>query len=114
MHRLRSVALVALTLFCVTCIGDASHDVDIRNATGRDVLVIQHGAGPGRSQSLGAGATIKTAWLWPLSHMDARRRRVEAEDLGGKLIYCREFGFADLESIRWTIELREGELLCHR
>lgn len=94
--------------------GDATRDVYIRNATDQAIVLFQVDRDPRFQSRVAPGETVMGTWRYPLSSGDRRRVRVEADDLAGRTIYCAEFGFNNLEQIRWRIEIIAGHDNCTR
>jgi hypothetical protein len=52
--------------------------------------------------------TVGSSWAIPDNPRDTRTVRVEATK-DDKLVYCRVFGWNDLEQIRWRIEVTTAD-----
>src|SRR5687767_12668727 len=61
---------------------------------------------------LGPGQTTRGTWRYPLQPDDQRKVRVEADDLSGRRVFCREFSYDDLRALSSRIEIVRGELAC--
>ncbi len=112
---MRAALLVSLAMLLSACriIGDPGHGVFIHNATGaRIVLYSMGGEQPALKETLQPDATIPTSWTIPSGPNDARQRKVEAEDLQGRLLFCRRYTYAELDRIRWRVEIVSGQLNC--
>ncbi len=108
---LLAVALAAVTS-CGQGPGTASHDVYLTNATGQRLVVYELLRGPGLSRTVESGVTIKSSWPYPLSSVDSRKARLEADNQAGSRVYCNEFSFGDLESAGWRITIASAIDRC--
>lgn len=93
---------------------DVSRDVAIENRTNARVVVYLDGRRdlPALRMTLGPGETWRDGWLWPVQPDDVRRRKVEAEDEQGNVIFCKRYSRLDLDQIGWRIEMTAGVASC--
>jgi hypothetical protein len=92
--------------------GTASHDVYLVNATGETVVAYEQIRDPKFQRVLAPGVTQRSSWSYPLTADDKRRSRLEVDDMNGIRIYCREFGFDDLQVSSWRISITKGVSDC--
>ncbi len=92
--------------------GTASRDVYLVNATSESIVVYEQIRDPQFRRVIASGVTQRSSWSYPLTADDARRSRLEVDDMGGSRIYCKDFGFADLQSSGWRITITKGVNDC--
>lgn len=110
---MRRLYLLIIGLVCVGCIpqsiGDPAHGVVFENALTEPIVVYEQGrVVPRFTRDVGPGASVESAWLWPLDASDRRVRRVEASTRDGVFVYCQDFTFKDLEVVKWRIRIILG------
>ena len=93
-------------------IGTASHDVYLVNSTSETIVVYEEIRDPEFKRVVAAGATQRSSWSRPLSANDARRTRLEVDDMSGVRIYCKDFGYRELEALGWRITITKGVNDC--
>lgn len=103
--------LVWLCLSCVT-FGDRTRDVSLHNASSETLRVFSFDRDPRFVIELGPGQTTRGTWRYPLKPDDQRKVRVEADDLSGRRVFCREISYDDLQALSSRIEIVRGELAC--
>lgn len=111
--RIGVILLSAALLASLVVACDASRLVVITNRSATDVTVTVSGP-PESTYVLAPGQARETAWLFPVSPEDDRRRRIEARDANGLQVYCRLLGFQDLSALNWKVEVRANEQRCDK
>ncbi|MDP9281748.1 MAG: hypothetical protein M3P38_06605 [Chloroflexota bacterium] len=92
--------------------GTASHDVYLVNATSESVVAYEQIRDPEFKRMIAPGVTQRSSWSYPLTADDARRSRLEVDDMNGSRIYCKDFGFQDLQANGWRITITKGVNDC--
>lgn len=111
-HRLLVGALASVTVLTscgLVAPGTATHDVYLTNGTSETLTIYELQRGPGLSRTLGAGASVKSSWPYPLSADDHRRARLEVDDSNGTRVYCSDFTWDDLNRLRWEITILKSK-----
>ena len=94
-------------------IGDRTHAVTIRNRLDRPIIEYSYGRrDPTLREMLAPGETLVQTWRSPIGSDDGRKRRVEADDDTGKLVFCADYGYQDLLRVDWTIDVVVGFERC--
>ena len=96
--------------------GDNSHSVVIKNETGEAVILYDcDRSAPACRKPMAAGQILLNAWVIPFPTKEGRipgRRRIEADDLDGNLVFCRIYAYEELVASGWEIRIVKGELAC--
>jgi len=88
--------------------GTTTHDVYLVNATSESIVVYELIRDPQFKRVVAAGVTQRSSWPYPIAASDARRGRLEVDDMSGLRIYCKDFGFHDLQAQGWRITITKG------
>ena len=108
-----SVALILVTAVIFSAcgrgvgLGDRGHGIYFHNATTSTVVLYELGRGrPDVGvHRLVPDAVVGSSWAVPADADDKSTIRVEATSSEGTLIFCRIFGWKDLENVVWRIEI---------
>ena len=108
------VALVVIAIVLGACswgvsfrLGDRGHGIWFHNATDQQLTLYELG----RSHTdvgvhdFAPNAVVPSTWSVPASASDDRTVRVEAVNAGGTVVYCRQFGWSQLEAVTWHVEV---------
>jgi hypothetical protein len=112
LRTFRGVAvLLSMAALITVCgrdigLGDRGHGIYFHNATRSNVVLYELGrdnpdVGVHR---MAPDALLGSSWAVPANSSDTRTVRVEAT-IDDKLIFCRTFGWNDLDYVRWRIEI---------
>ena len=113
MNRVLACALLGGVILAGATCGDPTHSITIHN--GLQVPITEYSYGRRDSsyfEHLSPGTSIVQTWMYPISPDDSRTRRVEADNLSGGLVFCRDFGYQDLIRLNWKIEITSGFGQC--
>jgi len=91
--------------------GTASHDVYLVNETSESIVVYEQIRDPRFARVAAAGVTQRSSWAG-LRDNEARRTRLEADDMSGTRIYCKDFNYRELEALGWRITIAKGVNDC--
>jgi hypothetical protein len=114
----RRRALLAAFLFIVGCFGDPGYSVTVENLTGATVIFFVEGVDARPGSAMAEGTRLEPAaddvdhWLVPSGSQDSRRATVRAVAVIGEQLHCHRFGWAELNQIRFHIELKAGVSDC--
>ena len=90
------------------CVGDASHEVQYRNATDVPLNVYADSNTPTNPHLLAPAEIYKDRWVVPAVWSGVRSgapRQVIAKTAGGELVFCHRFTFDELERISWMLQI---------
>ena len=106
------LALICFLTSCFGPIGDRTRDVTVHNGLDVPITVYSFGRDPRYKLVLAPGETTAQAWMYPISPEDFRKRRVEADDQSGRLLFCVDVNYRDLVTWKWTLDVAGGHESC--
>jgi hypothetical protein len=89
--------------------GDPLQAVVIENRTDVSVRVYQDGDSRKLPLDIATHETARTAFAWPIDVSDGRKRKILADDVNGRLVYCERFSYQDLIRVDWHISIEERD-----
>lgn len=114
-----ATSVLSLVAICLTAcgfvgpVGDLTRAVRIRNHMDVPVVEYSYGRRDARyRERLAVGESIVQTWMYPISPGDSRKRRIEADDEAGTLVFCSDVGYEDLVKSEWRVDIAPGHERC--
>ena len=92
--------------------GDATRTVTVENRLGETIDLYTFQRDDRYRTRLKPNDALSEGWMFPISSDDHRVRRIEADDLQGRRVFCLDLTYELLAARGWRIELTPGRENC--